>query len=112
MDGAEAGVPKLKDVFGAYTGKGVGLLERKNGELCKEFNRLVDETRGKKKVLDALSSSSHRQQVALTVQLRRDRINDLERLLALWPVDHPRREQTVAELTSLLETPPTVAEQK
>lgn len=47
-------MPKLKDVFGAYTGKGVGLLERKNGELCKEFNRLVDETRGKKKVLDAL----------------------------------------------------------
>jgi hypothetical protein len=47
-------VPKLKDVFGVYTGKELRLLERKNGELTKEFNRLFDETRSKKKVLDAL----------------------------------------------------------
>lgn len=47
-------MPKLKDVFGVYTGKELRLLERKNGELTKEFNRLFDETRSKKKVLDAL----------------------------------------------------------
>jgi hypothetical protein len=53
-ESAEAGVPKLKDIFGAYTGKELRLLERKNAELTKEFNRLFDESRNKKKVLDAL----------------------------------------------------------
>ena len=45
---------KLNAALGDYTNKELSLLERKNNELIKEFNRLINDAKLKKKYLDGL----------------------------------------------------------
>ena len=45
---------KLKSAFGAFTNKEIMLLERKNSEMIREFNLIIDEAKKKKKLLEGL----------------------------------------------------------
>lgn len=45
---------KLKSAFGDFTNKEIMLLERKNTEMIREYNFLIDEAKKKRKILEGL----------------------------------------------------------